>query len=296
VGGKAEAREYGRGGEGGAEGAEGLIKPVLQGNSLIVDIVTACKDRLHLWWVGQSGYVIGWNKHCIAIDLYLSDSLTTKYAQSDKPHVRMSERVIRPAGLVFANLKGVFATHHHTDHLDPDTLAPLVREWPFVTLVVPEAHRKLAADRSKSEHIVGANSGTTGKLGDFEFLAVPAAHPRLDQDENGNFKCLGYIIGAGPYRIFHSGDTLAFEGMAERLRPHNIDIAILPINGKLDNMNGTEAARLAKDIGVKLVIPCHYDMFEFNTADPYEQFVPECERIGQPYQVLKLGERFTFQP
>jgi L-ascorbate metabolism protein UlaG (beta-lactamase superfamily) len=73
-----------------------------------------------------------------------------------------------------------------------------------------------------------------------------------------------------------------------------VDIAILPINGKIGNMNGRDAAHLANDIGAKIVIPCHYDMFEFNTADPDEQFVPECEKIGQPYRVLKLGERFTY--
>ena len=55
-----------------------------------------------------------------------------------------------------------------------------------------------------------------------------------------------------------------------------------------------DAAQLAHDIGAKIVIPCHYDMFEFNTADPRELFVPECERLGQPYRVLKLGERFTY--
>ena len=33
-------------------------------------------------------------------------------------------------------------------------------------------------------------------------------------------------------------------------------------------------------------------MFEFNTASP-EAFVAECERLGQPYQVLTLGEQLT---
>jgi len=61
-----------------------------------------------------------------------------------------------------------------------------------------------------------------------------------------------------------------------------------------DKDTPTDAAHLAKDIGAKVVIPCHYDMFEFNTADPYEQFAPECEKIGQAYRVLKLGERFTY--
>ena len=63
---------------------------------------------------------------------------------------------------------------------------------------------------------------------------------------------------------------------------------------KEGNGRFVEGKLVAKDIGAKLVIPCHYDMFEFNTADPYEQFVPECEKIGQPYRVLKLGERFTY--
>jgi len=33
-------------------------------------------------------------------------------------------------------------------------------------------------------------------------------------------------------------------------------------------------------------------MFEFNTASP-GSFVAECERIGQAYRVLRLGERLT---
>jgi L-ascorbate metabolism protein UlaG (beta-lactamase superfamily) len=49
---------------------------------------------------------------------------------------------------------------------------------------------------------------------------------------------------------------------------------------------------LGKAIGAKCVIPCHYDMFTFNTAD-VSDFVAEAEKINQPYKVLKGGERFT---
>jgi hypothetical protein len=31
-------------------------------------------------------------------------------------------------------------------------------------------------------------------------------------------------------------------------------------------------------------------MFEFNTASP-DEFVRECQKIGQKYRVLRLGER-----
>ena len=58
-------------------------------------------------------------------------------------------------------------------------------------------------------------------------------------------------------------------------------------------MSGVDAARLGKAIGAKIVIPCHYDMFEFNTADSAEEFIPECQRLGQPYRVLQLGKRFS---
>jgi L-ascorbate metabolism protein UlaG (beta-lactamase superfamily) len=73
---------------------------------------------------------------------------------------------------------------------------------------------------------------------------------------------------------------------------------LLPINGRAaerrvaGNLWGREAARLAHDIGARIVIPCHYEMFEFNTASP-DEFVAECQRIGQPYAVLQNGQRWT---
>ena len=82
--------------------------------------------------------------------------------------------------------------------------------------------------------------------------------------------------------------------MSDLLRPYEIDVAILPINGKVGNMDGIAAARLAKAIGAKVVIPCHFEMFEFNTVSPAD-FVRECERLGQPYRVLRAGERYTMR-
>jgi hypothetical protein len=40
---------------------------------------------------------------------------------------------------------------------------------------------------------------------------------------------------------------------------------------------------------VGVVVPCHYGMFTFNTADPADAFVPECRRLGQACRVLALG-------
>ena len=53
-----------------------------------------------------------------------------------------------------------------------------------------------------------------------------------------------------------------------------------------------EAAQLGKAIGARYVIPHHYDMFAFNTANPRD-FIKEAEKIGQNYIVPGHGEKIT---
>jgi L-ascorbate metabolism protein UlaG (beta-lactamase superfamily) len=79
-----------------------------------------------------------------------------------------------------------------------------------------------------------------------------------------------------------------------------VDVAFLPINGTLPergvagNLNAEEAARLAKEIEARLVIPHHYDLFSFNTADPGE-LAHHASSIQQAYKILQLGERFSYR-
>src|SRR5690348_5740210 len=80
-----------------------------------------------LWWLGQSGFLLVHNGRALLLDPYLSDSLTRKYAQTDKPHVRMTERVVEPAALGELRVLDVItSSHNHTDHLDSETLLPLL--------------------------------------------------------------------------------------------------------------------------------------------------------------------------
>ena len=103
--------------------------------------------------------------------------------------------------------------------------------------------------------------------------------------------------------LYHSGDTIIYEGLAERLRRFDIDIAFLPINGtdaRRDqlgvppNMNMYEAVALAQQVGARLLIPHHYDMFTFNTADVAE-FERVAQEAGQPYRILCCGERYCWR-
>ncbi len=255
-------------------------------------------NDLHLWWLGQSGFLVQWQGHHLLLDPYLSDSLTHKYAATDQPHVRLTERVIAPERLDFIDV--VTSSHKHTDHLDPETLGPLLRVNSKMVFVIPEANRIFVADRLRLplEQPHGLTAGETKHFGVFQITAVPAAHPELEKDEWGRHQCLGYVVQCGDFRIYHSGDTLLYEGLAERLAGFGVDVAVLPINGDFPerrvagNLNGREAARLAKDIRAGVVIPCHYEMFDFNTASP-EEFIRAAEDLKQNYRVLKAGERWS---
>jgi L-ascorbate metabolism protein UlaG (beta-lactamase superfamily) len=285
--------------------------PLLQDDAFLAD-VAACRDDhsdvLHLWWLGQSGFLMQCHGRHVLFDPYLSDSLTRKYADTEKPHVRISQRVVAPERLDFVDI--ITSTHGHTDHLDGETLTAVCRAviarqvWnghssetasePY--LLYPSSVEPLVESRVGESWIMrdGVDAWEQKTIDKVQLTAVPAAHDQIEIDAKGRHRYLGFVCRYRGWTIYHAGDTVVYDGMVENLRGFApIDVAILPINGKVGNMGGVDAARLAKDIGAKVVIPCHYDMFEFNTADPYDEFVPECERIGQRYRVLRLGERWS---
>lgn len=285
--------------------SKSLIPAFLHGEALQRQINEcrkhAGKDAFDIWWLGQSGFLIQWNGHCLLLDPYLSDSLTVKYANTDKPHVRMSECVIGPSMLNQIDI--VTSSHNHTDHLDAETLIPLLSVNPDIRFLIPEANRDFVAGRVKcsTSFPVGLNDGERVTIHPFTFHGIPAAHNDIERDESGRCRFMGYVVQFGPFTVYHSGDTLLYDGLELLLKPFRPDIALLPINGNLParrvagNMDAAEAARLGKGIGARLVIPHHYHMFEFNTADP-ASFIEEATSIDQPFRVLSHGERLIYPP
>jgi len=277
-----------------------LIRAVVKDNAFVAEVERYQHDEkdFHLWWLGQSGYLLLWKGKRILIDPYLSDSLTKKYAATDKPHIRMSERVVDPQML--KNISIVTSSHNHTDHLDGETLIPLIKNNPGIKFIIPEANRKFVSERAQvpEDFPIGLNDEESITIGEYTFHGLPAKHNEIERDENGRCKFMGYVISFGEWNIYHSGDTLWFNEMIELLKPFEVDLALLPINGNdrdrgvAGNLNVKEAAELGKEIGAGIIIPCHYDMFKFNTADPKE-FTKESEKINQPYCILEPGGHFT---
>ncbi len=281
-----------------------MIRPILQDDVFLQDIQSAKKEpeRLHLWWLGQSGFLLQWQGHHLLIDPYLSDSLTIKYAGTDKPHVRMTERVIAPERLDFIEV--VTSSHNHTDHLDSETLIPLLKVNPNMSMIVSKANLKFAANRIQVpiERLTGIKVDSAPlKVGPFAFQAIPSAHDELEKDDQGDNKFIGFIIKVGGKTIYHSGDCITYDGLEKRLNGSKIDLALLPINGRdpsrgvPGNFDAKEAVELARNITAGLVVPCHYEMFEFNTVSP-GYFADAARLLGQKYSILKCAERLDLQP
>lgn len=277
-----------------------MIQARQKDEALLQDMATASSDTtlLHIWWLGQSGFLVKWAGHSFLFDPYLSDSLTEKYASTDKPHVRMTERCLSPA--LLTGLDFVTASHLHTDHLDAQTLIPIAQSNPGLRLflpapIIPDAKTRLGDAPLVYQEL---DHGTRYEDENWSIEGIAAAHNDLKKDELGRHYYLGFILHCGPFTLYHSGDTLWHEGLVETLHPLKCDLMLLPINGNKPerrvsgNLNGTEAVTLAKACRAKRVVPCHYDMFSFNTETP-EEFKSACERLQQPYQVMECGERLT---
>jgi L-ascorbate metabolism protein UlaG (beta-lactamase superfamily) len=277
-----------------------MIIPFLQDDKLLHSIHSTDRESEHfyLWWLGQSGFLIQWKGQHILLDPYLSDSLTLKYALTDKPHIRMTERVINPSSLDFIDV--ATSSHNHTDHLDAATLIPLMAVNPEMKLIIPESNREFVCDRlqCKADYPLGLDQGVSYTTRDFTFYGIPSAHNELDRDHKGRCLYLGYVIEFGGWRIYHSGDTLWYQGMEEIIKKYKPQLVLLPINGNkperrvAGNLDVEEAPALAKAVGASLVIPCHYDMFTFNTANPAE-FSKAAAALGQPARVLQCGEPWS---
>ena len=273
----------------------------LKDDALLQDIlsVESQTDQFNLWWLGQSGFLVHYLGAYFLFDPYLSDSLSKKYELTDKPHTRMTERVIDPARLTM--ISHVTSSHNHTDHLDAETLISLAHANPKLSLILPAPNVEFAKARLLGAEMtfVPLDEHSIVEMDQWTLHGVTAAHNDVVRNERGQSLYLGFVLKFGPFAIYHSGDTLWHDTLVQELIGHKIDVALVPINGNkperrvAGNLNPSEAACLSKAIGARLAVPHHYDMFEFNTADPAE-FADACQSVRQPYRILRNGERMDF--
>lgn len=249
-----------------------------------------------VWWLGQAGFLIEWSGRLV-IDPYLSDFLAKKYKGKKFEHNRMMQPPFGPE-----ELRGIdfyFCTHNHSDHMDPETIQAAVRNNPEARFVVPASQAERAGELGvPAGRIAGIDGGGRLRLSagnadkdrTITVEAVPAAHEELEQDEEGRYLFVGYIIRLPGFTVYHSGDCVPYPGLARTLvRAGGIDLALLPVNGRdryrlengiVGNFTVPEALELCTEAGIPYLIPHHFGMFDFNTV-PVEEIRTETERFQE---------------
>lgn len=274
-------------------------------NALVrqIDETRVAPGGLHIWWIGQEGFVLKSSRQIIYIDPYLSTYAEKMTAGKPDEHVRIKPAPMEPHDVTHADL--VFCTHDHADHIDPEGIPIIARTSPRARFVVPECAREAMHSFGIGDERIHALRGDDElSIDGVAVHAIPAKHEQFDRHPRKGYPYLSYVITIDGITVFHAGDTIPYQGQVERISKHRIDLALLPINGRdlprhnlelEGNFTCEEAVLFALDIGAGLTIPMHYDMFTLNTADVNE-FRRAADKRQLRYLVMEHAGSVHFHP
>ena len=213
-----------------------------------------------LMWLEQSHFVLKtpWGL-LIHVDPFLSRTV--------KPENHIRARPLLEPDRSPADF--VFLTHDHRDHTDPDTLLPMARVSPACRFFgPPESCARLLSLGIEPQRIVEVVEGESVDLNGFSATAVFAQNTSAHDATTH----LGYVFSFEGITVYHAGDTRrdpdSYLSRLRRVRALEPDVLIVPINSGYNNPGPSGAARIAEIVDPRMVVPCHWNCFRTNTADP----------------------------
>jgi L-ascorbate metabolism protein UlaG (beta-lactamase superfamily) len=212
-----------------------------------------------LTWLGQSSFLIDTESTRLLIDPFFSEHQARRYAPL-------------PVAPFATGIDRILITHEHLDHLDPESLRAIALHSPDAIVVAPSPLRSLVKDMP----FEGVGRGDRLTLpGGGRLAVVPAIHalhPKDGYSEGERF--VGYVLELEGIAIYHAGDTIDGEPLSASLEEVDVDVALLPVNGRTPererrgiagNLDAEEAVALAVECGARVLVPIHWDLFDGNT-------------------------------
>ena len=233
---------------------------------------------MKLTWLGQHGFAIQSDNSLLMVDPYMCDTM----------HETLGDEFARvvPVNEVWSKAQPdmILLTHDHIDHVDMPSLQSLVSgEKPAEILAAPNAWNKVRGQLKGDPNYIMMIPGNEWTSDVFCVRAIEARH----SDITG----VGFVVEAEGRTIVFSGDTLYFADIAKQIdKP--VDIAVVVMNGKGNNMNCVDAARYCANIGAKVAIPTHWGLFQkfANDKETPDKFAYESNKLGVKAKVLQIYE------
>lgn len=224
---------------------------------------------MKITYLGQAGLLLENSGFKIMIDPYFSNSV-------EKINPKNYRRVPVDESFFEMNPDVIIFTHNHLDHYDPETAEKFITTDSNMLVLAPKSVWDEVRKIGGNNNYVLFNRHTSWTENGIKFTAVKAEHSDITP--------IGVIIDDGEKKYYVTGDTLYNEEIFEDI-PEDIYALFLPVNGVGNNMNMTDAARFAKRVNAKRVVPIHIGMFDELSADNFD-----CENkvIAEIYKEIKL--------
>lgn len=241
--------------------------------------------------LGQVGFRFDFGGTVVYIDPYLSDSVR-EHEGTDLE--RLFPVPMQPADVRDADF--VLVTHEHRDHCDHATLRPLASASPHCRFVGPvPVIESLARAGIDGARLIRAADQSLPLSSGLSVQPVPAAHPVIEPVAPAGWRCIGYLLRWHGHTIWHAGDTSVSDELIAHMRGvGRINIALLPVNennyfrrrrGIIGNMSVREAFQLAEELGIRCVVPTHWDMFDMNSTFEAEIRLLH-DKLRSPFRLL----------
>ena len=221
-----------------------------------------------------------------------------------QPNLRNSPCVLDPFAI--RELDAVLATHHHSDHIDPNVAAAVIQNCgPSVQFIGPESCTDLWKGWGvPEERLTTVRPGDSVTVKDTEIVALdsfdrtvlvtaPKGVVLKDKPvQEMDRAAVNYLVKTPGGNLYHSGDSHYSNWYAKHGQDHEIDVALgsfgdNPI-GMTDKMTSVDLLKMAEALRAEVVIPVHHDIWTNFQADTNEILVL--------WNMRKHRHKYTFKP
>jgi len=255
----------------------------------------AAGEGARLTWLGHAGWLVQLDGVSLLIDPMLSRSLPGGHRRNVPVPVEVRHLPRIDAQLV---------SHNHYDHMDLPTLKAV-----GAPVIAGLGQRKTVTE-------VGLRCTELGwwqqaKVGRVTVTFVPAQHWSRRGLLDANRTLWGGFVVEGPSaRIYHAGDTAAFDGFKEIGRRFpGLDAALLPIGAydpawfmQKQHLSPEQAVQAFVDLGARSFLAMHWGTFKLADeplGEPPLRLAAEWRRRALPAaarRVPAIGETVTVRP